>query len=515
MNQLKLIIALLKSGILSSKSIITLFRSIRNNGVNLMALVQYAGTIFANRIAVVDDEEQITYEQLFMKSIQLSMYFKKHFKIEPKDKVALFCRNHNTLILSIIAFSRLGVSTYLINTEMSRVQFENITERHQFKLLLLDDEFENDFLHIENATHKIIVSQTKKWLKSEIIDVQIPTNSTSNLILLTSGSTGLPKEVSHKPSLVNYLAPFLGMVNRLNLLRYHSVYIATPIYHGYGVAILLLFIALGKKIVVTKNFNATESCALIERHKIEIVTVVPLMIQKMLQVSPVQLRSVQCFASGGAKIHPSLVRKVKEQLGDVLYNLYGTSETGLNIIATPDDFSYNSKTLGKKINGMQLKIRRNDEEVDFGKIGELFVKTNSGMESGHSKWMSTGDLVYRDKYGYYYLVGRKDDMIVSGGENVYPSNVETILLQHPEIIDVAMIDVDDELFGKRLHAFVQLHENCSLTEQLLKQWLKNRVARYEMPKAITFMSALPYTEIGKLNKKMLRASLKNHRKDDL
>ena len=167
------------------------------------------------------------------------------------------------------------------------------------------------------------------------------------------------------------------MVQRLKLVQYKNGYIATPLYHGYGIAILFLFITLGKKVVVSEKFHSEKACELIRKHQVEIITVVPLMIHKMLKENVADLRSLHCIASGGAVLSPNLVEEVKGTVGNVLYNLYGTSETGLNIIATPNDLTYSTRTIGKSIKGVKLKI--------VNPLQEKVEKTTIGQVGGNSR----------------------------------------------------------------------------------------------------------------------------------
>ena len=134
----------------------------------------------------------------------------------------------------------------------------------------------------------------------------------SKIVILTGGTTGNSKAAAHKPSIFNFLNPFLTLLTRLNLINYNTAYIATPIYHGYGVAILFLFIALGKKMVINNGFDAKKACCLIREHNVEVVTVVPLMIYKMLKNNAEDLKSLACIASGGAELNPKLVEETIE-----------------------------------------------------------------------------------------------------------------------------------------------------------------------------------------------------------
>lgn len=330
-------------------------------------------------------------------------------------------------------------------------------------------------------------------------------NSTGKLVLFTGGTTGHSKVAAHKPSLFNYLDPFYDFLFRLKILNYETAYIATPIYHGYGVAVLLLFNALGKKVIVRRGFNAEVACSLIQQHQVEVVTVVPLMLHKMLKTNVSDLKSLTCVASGGAELSPKLAQETKKQLGDVLYNLYGTSEAGLNIIATPQDLAYSPYTIGKKIKGVDLKILdEHKNEVKLGMVGQFCIKNSWSIKNGTHSWIETGDLGYQDEAGYYYLRGRVDSMIVSAGENVYPLEVEQVLLTHPDVEDASVIGVNDEYFGKRLKAFVVLNSNVETNTDELIEWLRPRLARFQMPKQIVLVDELPYTILGKLNRKLLK-----------
>jgi len=324
-------------------------------------------------------------------------------------------------------------------------------------------------------------------------------------MILTGGTTGKFKVAAHKPSVFNFLNPFLVLIERLSLFKYHTAYIATPVYHGYGVAFLLLFIAMGKKTILTRRFDADRACSMIQEYRVEVATVVPLMIYKMLKINQEALKSLACIISGGAELNPKLVDEVLKKLGDVLYNLYGTSEAGLNIIAAPGDLRYSAGTVGKSINGVSIKIiDENKKEVKEGKIGWICIRNRWSMKNKSSSWIETGDLGYRDSKGYYFLCGRSDDMIVSAGENVYPADVEKLLLKHPLIEDAAVIGIRDELFGQRLKAYVLPVKNAGLTEEELLEWLHSNAARFQIPKCITFVDKLPYTAVGKLDRKQLK-----------
>ncbi|MFZ3577807.1 AMP-binding protein [Virgibacillus sp. DJP39] len=506
MKVLKLLYVLYKIRLLSPLGLYRLTAALFRNGTNLLMLLDFAERTYGEKVVLVDEKEKISYKELLSQSEQLSMALKKIHGLRPGQKVGFLCINHASLVKSIFAVARLGSDIYLLNTEMSKKQFNQLQDIHDFDLLIYDPElntlieqssYDKDkvFSYHENlpAINNLLFTSEK---------LKLSRTSASKIVLLTGGTTGKSKEAVHQPSLFNYLNPSLALLSKLNLLKYKTAYIATPIYHGYGIAVFVLCIALGKKVVINNDFKAEKACDLIRKHHVEVVTVVPLMIHKMLNTNTEDLRSLACIASGGAELSPKLVNKVSRELGDVLYNLYGTSEAGLNVIATPDDLKYSPITIGKRISGGQLDVLdKNDNKLGIGMVGELCVKNSWSMRN--SNWIRTGDLGYQDHQGYYFLCGRTDDLVVSAGENVYPIELEQILITHPQIEDVAVIGINDEEFGQRLQVFVHTVEGPNLSKDELFDWLRPRLARFQMPKEIVFVNNMPYTHLGKRDKKRL------------
>ncbi len=503
---IKLFYVLYKIKLLSPIGLYRLFMSVFKCGINLMTLLHFAEKKFANQIALVDDDESLTYKQLLEQSTKVAQTLVEKAQLQSGQKVGVLCRNHASLVKTIFALSRVGADLYLLNTEISKQQFDAFNERHNFDLIIYDAEL---CPIIQNYSKQKILSYHQDYpaisnfLKSKANQVTLPRTTKGEIVLQTSGTTGMSKDAAHKPSLFHYLNPFVSFIKRLRILDYQNAYIATPIYHGYGIAVLLLFIPLGKKVVITSGFNAQKACELIQHHQIEVVTVVPLMLQKMLQTNQEYLKTLKCIASGGAKLPTKLVEETFQKIGPVLHNLYGTSETGLNFIATPHDLMYSPRTIGKKITGLKISILdRNINEVTPGTIGQLCMKNDWSILK--DTWFETGDAGYQDENGYYFLYGRMDDMVISGGENVYPIEVEQVLIQHPKILDVAIIGINDDQFGQCLKAFVVSEKNSSLTEKELLEWLRPRLARFQLPKEFSMLDHLPYTPLGKLDKKQLK-----------
>lgn len=508
---IKLIYVLYRIKLLSPLGLYRVISALCKYGINVMALLCIAERAYGNKVALVDENETISYKQLLSQSEKLSILLKEKYSLKSGQKVGFLCKNHASLVKSIFAVSLLGADIYLLNAEMSKSQFNSFLEHYDFNFLVYDFELSSLIEQSNYIKDKILsyhdnLPAINNLLNTSVNEkLKIQRTSMGKIVILTGGTTGKFKVAAHKPSIFNFLNPFLTLLTRLNLIKYSTAYIATPIYHGYGVAVLFLFMSLGKKMVISNGFDAKKACHLIREHNIEVVTVVPLMIYKMLKNNPEDLKSLACIATGGAELNPKLVVEVFSKLGDILYNLYGTSETGLNIVATPQDLKYSANTIGKKINGVRLKILDdNKNEVKIGKIGQFCIKNRWSMRNGNHSWIETGDLGYQDNKGYYFLCGRADDMVVSAGENVYPIEVEQVLINHPQVEDAAVIGISDESFGQRLKAFVLLAKDANITKEELFEWLRSKVARFQLPKDIVFVDNMPYTPLGKLDKKQLK-----------
>ncbi|RNF41269.1 AMP-dependent synthetase [Planococcus salinus] len=493
-----------KINLLSLLNLRYLAASLYKNGINIMMLLDFAGKAYGDRTALVDDKETLGYKGLADQSEKLAHALKIHYRLKEGQKAGFLCNNDASFIKAVFAVSRLGLDVYLLNTGMSKTQFNRLMECHNFDFLVYDEEMAPVVEQFSYAGHRMVSGQVNLLTEQTRIRRKLPRSSSGSIMLLTGGTTGESKKVAHKPSLSNYLSPFVALLTRLKLLSCSSIYVATPIYHGYGIAILLSSVALGKKVVISRHFEATKACRLVAVHQVEAVTVVPLMVRRMLDAGAEELKCLRCIASGGAELDSRLVDKVFRELGPVLYNLYGTSETGLNIIATPEDLRYSAKTLGQVIDGLELKLlNASGEEIGEGKIGQFCIKNKWSMSNADHAWIKTGDLGYRDHKGYYFYCGRTDDLVVSGGEKVYPIELERLLLRHPEVKDAAVVGVSDEQFGQRLKAFVQPKNKGVLNETSLISWLKANATRSHVPKEIVILDLLPYTPLGKPDKKQL------------
>lgn len=504
-----LLTKLYRTRLLTFQGVYRLLEGMLATGVNLMALLRVAAQLHADRTAVIDEQERLSYPELWRQAEALAGALHTKYGIQRGQKAALACRNHAAAAKALFAFSRLGTHIFLVNPEMSGDQLLALEERLRFDFYVYDEPLAAVFASAPLSKkslpsyHPTGDSIDRLATRSDIPAVRLKKVKTGNIVVMTGGTTGQPKAASRKPSVLDFLPPFVALLTRIHLDNYRTVYIATPIYHGFGVAALLMGVILGLEMYFTKRFDAGRACALIAEHKIEGVTLVPLMLQRMLNRDAGALASLRCIITGGAALSPLLARESLARLGPTLFNLYGTSEGGFAIMATPDLLARKSESIGQPVRGVRARIvNESNQQVGVKAVGRLRIR--SAWTTSKKSWIETGDLAFRDAEGDIFLCGRVDDMIVSGGENVYPIELENVLLQHPDVSAAAVVGIADPEFGQRLKAVVSTRTPGALGKEALLDWLKPRVARHQMPAVVEFRDELPCTPLGKLDRKALR-----------
>lgn len=498
---IRLLRKLWRVGLLRPRGIWHLIASVRQDGVNLMAVLNYAGRRYGKRVAVHCGSDSISHEELHRTSFRLAKALVGRNGLKPGDTVGILCRNHIGATQAIAACARIGVHVLLLNVEMARQQLQAILGQQRLSLLIHDAERAADVaglapcLQIGGRGESL-----EEMLRISVDDARLPKTKPGRIVLLTGGTSGRAKTAGRKPSIAQLLYPAMAMLLDVEVDRFRSVYIATPLYHGYGLSAFMIAAFLGLEMHFLPRFTAKGACELVARHLVEGATLVPLMLQRMLREDADAIKSLRCVLSGGAPLTHELEDEARRNLGDVLFNLYGTSESGFSVLAKPDDLRAHPGTIGRPIRGVRVKLEPRDEaDAQKGQVGILHLRTHIAMES-KKFWLSTGDVCWMDAEGYLYLLGRGDQMIVSGGENVFPADVEAALQRCPSVQEAAVVAVEDSEFGHRLWAFVVLRTGQEMTLDALREWLSSQVARYQMPAQIHFIDALPMLETGKVSR---------------
>jgi acyl-CoA synthetase (AMP-forming)/AMP-acid ligase II len=478
---------------------------------------------FPNDTAVVDELGTLTYRDLHERSNGLAHAFSDAGIVEG-DGVAVMCRNHRGFIEATAAISKLGADALYLNTAFAAPQLTEVVGREKPKAIVYDEEF-GDLLSDAAKRRKRFIA----WHDSD--DLPYPTlgelvagGDPSDVVpparegratILTSGTTGSPKGASRANP--QSLDPVVSFLSRIPLKARRKVHIAAPLFHSWGFAHFSLGLILGSTYVLRRKFDPESCLADVARHRCDALVVVPVMMQRILEL-PEDVRdrydvsSLSVVAASGSALPGDMATEWMDAFGDNLYNLYGSTEVAWASIATPEDMRAAPGTAGRPPRGTVVKLYDEDErEVPPGETGRIFVGNEmlfEGYTGGGSKdvignLMATGDVGRFDDGGHLFVEGRDDEMIVSGGENVFPKEVEDLLSRHEAVAEAAALGVDDKDFGQRLRAFVVLEKGKQASEEDLKGYVKQNLARYKVPREIVFIDDLPRNATGKVLKREL------------
>ena len=478
---------------------------------------------------VEDEAGSLTFDEVHRRSNALARGLASE-GVREGDGVAIMCRNHRGFVEATLAVSKLGANGLYMNTAFAAPQLAGVVEREAPVALIYDGEFAGLLEQAAEAGREIGLRRFVSWAEgdSEVTDTTLedliessddqdldPPSESSRFVILTSGTTGTPKGAQR--SQPDTLGPLAAMFSKIPLRAGERTMIAAPLFHSWGFAHFTLGLALTSTYVLRRRFDPEETLRATQESDATALVVVPVMIQRILELGAetldrYDLSSLRVVAASGSALPGELATKWMDTFGENLYNLYGSTEVAWATIATPEDLRAAPGTAGRAPRGTAVRIVDVDgNDVEPGKTGRVFVGNEMAFEGytgGGGKdvldgLLSSGDVGHFDSDGRLFIDGRDDEMIVSGGENVFPREVEDLLSDHDQIKEVAVIGVDDEQFGQRLKAFVVLSEGADLTPDDVKAHVKSNLARYKVPREVEFLDSLPRNATGKILKREL------------
>jgi acyl-CoA synthetase (AMP-forming)/AMP-acid ligase II len=475
-------------------------------------------------IAVIDERGAATFKQIHERTNALARGLQA-MGIGEGDSVAVLCRNHRGFIEATVAISKLGANVLYLNTGFSGPQTADVLAREKAVAVVFDSEFAD----VVAAGAEGLV-QVVAWHEGHspvpTIDTLVADHATTDLdpptspgriVILTSGTTGTPKGASRGAP--RGLDAAVALFSRIPLRSRQTTVIAAPMFHSWGLAHFSLGLALSSTLVLRRRFDPEDTLRDVATHRATALVVVPVMLQRILGLPEETRRrydtsSLKVTAASGSALTGELATRWMDAFGDNLYNLYGSTEVSWATIATPAELRSAPGTAGRPPLGTTVRVvDENDQPAPPHTTGRIFVGNEllfDGYTDGGSKrmldgLMSIGDVGHFDADGLLFVEGRDDDMIVSGGENVFPSEVEDLLGRHPDVADVAVIGVADDEFGQRLRAFVVTRAGASLDAAAVQSFVKEHLARYKVPRDVVFLDELPRNASGKVLKRELRS----------
>jgi fatty-acyl-CoA synthase len=435
------------------------------------------------------------------------------------------CRNHRGFVEATVACSKLGASALYLNTAFAAPQLADVLQHEQPSAVIYDEEFAGLIAEgAEDHTRFVAWHEPGQPAADPLLEELIARGDpgeraapleSGRVVILTSGTTGAPKGAARKEP--DSLEPMAAMLSKIPLRAQGATMIAAPMFHSWGFAHFTLSLPLASTLVLRRRFDPEDTLRAVAQHRASALALVPVMLQRILELGPETIgrydtHALKVIALSGSALPGDLATRTMDVFGEVLYNLYGSTEVAWATIATPADLRAAPGTAGRPPIGTVVKLLNADgREAAPGTSGRIFVANEmmfEGYTGGGGKeiiggLMSTGDVGHFDEDGRLFVDGRDDEMIVSGGENVFPREVEDLLADHAAIEEAAVVGVPDEEFGQRLKAFVVTRDGERLDEEGVKQYVKQNLARFKVPREVVFMSELPRNATGKVLKRVL------------
>ncbi|MDM5292789.1 o-succinylbenzoate--CoA ligase [Peribacillus simplex] len=432
------------------------------------------------------------------------------------DSCAVLLRNHIDGVVVIHALFYLGVKIVMLNNKLTAKELAWQIEDSETSYLVSEGSFSEKLSEIGCILpniHLHLMEELPDEGAAEILQ-EFYLEDTAT-IMYTSGTTGNPKGVIQ--TFGNHWWSAVGSVLNLGLHEGDSWYCAVPIFHISGLSILMKNVIYGMKVVLAERFDEREANLSIQENGVTIISVVTAMVNRMLQVlkGTSYPEAFRCMLLGGGPAPVHLLEICKEK-GIPVYQTYGMTETSSQIVTlAPEDSMAKIGSAGKPLFPSQLRIEKDGNICEPGAVGEIVVsgpnvtkgyfnRMDATLQAITDGWLYTGDLGYLDEEGYLYVLDRRSDLIISGGENVYPAEVENVLCKHPDIFEAGVTGIDDEKWGQVPLAFVVLHQGAEANESELLEYCREYLAAYKIPRNVIFCQELPRNGASKLLRRELK-----------
>ncbi len=501
--------------------------AMRREGIGITSGFAMAAQRCPDRPGLIDELGTLTWGELDRRSNALAAALQQLPTGQP-SVIGIMCRNHRGFVESLVAANRIGADILLLNTSFAGPALADVVNREGVDTVIYDEEFtetvERALADKPDATRIVAWADGPHELTVEQLIAdhtgQQPerTQKKGRMILLTSGTTGTPKGAKQSGGNAG-IGTLKAILDRTPWRTEETTVIVAPMFHAWGFSQLVFAASMACTVVTRRKFDPEATLDLIDRYQATGLIVVPVMFDRIMEL-PAEVRrrysgrTLRFASASGSRMRPDVVIAFMDEFGDVIYNNYNATEAGMIATATPRDLRAAPDTAGRPADGTEIRILDPEfNELPTGEVGTIYVRNDTqfdGYTSGSSKdfhagFMSSGDVGYLDEAGRLFVVGRDDEMIVSGGENVYPIEVEKTLAAHPDVAEAAVIGVDDEQYGQRLAAFVVLTPGGSATPDTLKQHVRENLANYKVPREIAVLDELPRGSTGMILRNELQA----------
>ena len=481
-------------------------------GLGTAAAVTAAALRFGGRSAIVDDAGSVDYRTLDRGASSVAAQLRAE-STRPDGSlgaVGILCRNHRWFVTALVAAERAGCDTVLLSTALPASNLAEVCERDGVAVIVADEEFAEVVAQSGTKAAVLVADGSGPDALSRVAAEGSPCSPPSRrpkLVLLTSGTTGAPKSAVR--TLKTTRVGGVGMLRRVPYRLGDRCFIASPLFHAWGLSQLVVGLATASTLEMRRQFRAAELGQLLCERRYDALVVVPLMLRRILDlpIEPDAVHQPRMVLSSGNVLSGDLAREWMDRFGDRLYNVYGSTETAIGTIADPADLRAAPGTVGRPPDGVTLTILDDDGMparngsagwVHLASTAQFLGYTDGSDGDRAGTLMATGDIGRLDADGRLHISGRANDMIVTGGENVFPSGVEEVLGRHPTVEIAAVVGVDDPEFGQRVAAFVVPRPRRRVDADQLRAWVGENLPSFMVPRDVHFVDALPMTTTGKV-----------------
>jgi fatty-acyl-CoA synthase len=483
--------------------------------------------------ALYFEDQPFTYQEVNLRINQLC-HLLLESGVKKGDRVAVLLHNCHQYIEVFLGLSKIGAILVPLNWRLAGPELEFILQDSGSRMLIFEVEFEEVLssirprLNFSNGNYLTLGNPCPDWaVEYEKATKKMPTHEPPgggsfgdedpHVIMYTSGTTGIPKGavLSQRKTFFNVLNADIGY----SLTSKDIMMVTRPMFHSGGLLVEAAPVLYkGGTLVIRKRFRPNEILETIQKYKVTIVELAATVYQFILQdcdLNQFDLTSVRCFFTGGERIPVAMLKEYQNR-GIVISQIFGQTESSTIAFLAPDKGAKKIGSVGLPVFHGEVRIvDKTGKDVSPGQVGEIIVKGPTLMsgywnrpdltaETIRNGWLYTGDLAKKDEEGYIYIVDREGDMYISGGENVYPAEIEKVFFTHPKILDAGVVGVPDEKWGEVGKAYIVLKPGENLTEEEALKFLRGKVGKYKIPKFIEFVDKLPKTASGKIQKYLLK-----------
>jgi acyl-CoA synthetase (AMP-forming)/AMP-acid ligase II len=476
--------------------------------------------------ALIDERGSLSFERLHRRSNALAHSFAA-MGIGYGDGIGIMCRNHRGFVEATLAAAKLGASALYLNTMFAGPQLVEVTRREGPKALVYDAEFADLLEGVDDSVDRVVgwvddgeavAETTLEQLIAAGAETDLrPPPDKPRFVILTSGTTGTPKGAQR--SSPDGLLAIAALIDKIPFRSRETMMIAAPLFHSWGFFHFIMSLPTASTMVLRRRFDPEGTLQAVQQSRAQVLAAVPVMVQRILALpeetlSSCDLSSLRITSLSGSALPGELAIEWMDRFGNTVYNLYGSTEVAYATVATPEDLRAAPGTAGRPPRGTTVRIvDETGQELPQGGVGRIFVGnemsfegyTGGGGKEAIDGLLSSGDVGHIDAAGRLFIDGRDDEMIVSGGENVFPREVEDLLADHEAIAEAAVIGIEDAEFGQRLKAFVVVRPGAEIGEDDVKGHVKANLAGYKTPREIEFLDELPRNATGKVLKRELLA----------